>query len=66
MKYWEIIAERLKSRGWSFGYCTTVNQQGERIYVVSAHRDDGKRHVLHSDEMLTAFLELERCSLRGH
>jgi hypothetical protein len=24
-----------------------------------AHRDDGKRFVVHADEMLTAFLELE-------
>jgi hypothetical protein len=63
MKYWEIIAERLASRGWSYGYCTVVNQRGQRIYVVSAHRDDGKRYVLHSDEILTAFLELERFSL---
>ena len=63
MKYWEIIAERLKSRGWSYGYCTTVSRNGELIYVVSAHRDDGKRHVFHSDEILTAFLELERFSL---
>jgi len=25
-----------------------------------AHRDDGKRFVVHADEKLTAFLELER------
>jgi hypothetical protein len=27
---------------------------------VDAHRDDGKRFVVHADEKLTAFLELER------
>lgn len=64
MKYWEIIAERLTSHGWSYGYCTVVNQRGERIYVVSANRHDGKRYVFHSDEILTAFLELERFSLQ--
>ena len=27
--------------------------------ISDAHRDDGKRFVVHADEMLTAFLELE-------
>lgn len=61
VKYWEIIAERLKSRGLRYGYCTAVNRLRERIYVVSAHRHDGKRYVFHSDEILAAFLELDRC-----
>ena len=30
------------------------------IWVVDAHRNDGKRFVARSDEKLTAFLELER------
>jgi hypothetical protein len=29
------------------------------IFVADAHRDDGKRFVVHGDEKLTAFLELE-------
>jgi hypothetical protein len=29
------------------------------IFVADAHRDDGKRFVVHADEKLTAFLELE-------
>jgi hypothetical protein len=28
--------------------------------IANAHRDDGKRFVVHADEKLTAFLELER------
>jgi len=32
---------------------------GERIWIAGAHRDDGKRFVVHADEKLTAFLELE-------
>jgi hypothetical protein len=28
--------------------------------VADAHRDDEKRYVVHADEKLTAFLELER------
>jgi hypothetical protein len=29
------------------------------MWIVDAHRDDGKRFVLHAEEKLTAFLELE-------
>jgi hypothetical protein len=30
------------------------------IFIADAHRNDGKRFVVHADEKLTAFLELER------
>jgi hypothetical protein len=30
------------------------------IFLADAHRDDGKRFVVRSDERLAAFLELER------
>jgi hypothetical protein len=29
------------------------------MFVADAHRDDGKRLVVHADEKLTAFVELE-------
>jgi hypothetical protein len=29
------------------------------IWIVDAHRDDGKRFVVRADEKLTAFVELE-------
>ncbi len=32
---------------------------GRTIWIVDAHRDDGRRFVVHADEILTAFLELE-------
>jgi len=32
----------------------------QTIWIADAHRDDGKRYVVRSDEKLTAFLELER------
>ena len=38
----------------------TVNPCGRTIFVADAHRDDGKRYVVHADEKLAAFLELER------
>ena len=30
------------------------------ITVVDAHRSDGKRYVVHAENMLAAFMELER------
>jgi hypothetical protein len=36
-----------------------LDSQGRTIWIVDAHRDDGKRFVVRADEKLTAFLELE-------
>ena len=58
MKYWEIVADKLSAAGWSWGYYSAVTRDGCR-WIVDAHRDDGRRDVVHSDELLTAFLELE-------
>jgi hypothetical protein len=35
------------------------HSQGRTIWIADAHRGDGKRYVVHADEKLTAFLELE-------
>ena len=59
MKHLEIITDNLKKAGWSYGYVSAVDSQGRTIWIVDAHRDDGKRYVVHADEKLTAFLELE-------
>jgi hypothetical protein len=37
-----------------------VDSEGRTLWIVDAHRDSGKRFVVRSDEMLSAFLELER------
>jgi hypothetical protein len=37
-----------------------VDSNGRTIWIVDAYRDDGKRFVVHADEKLTAFVELER------
>jgi hypothetical protein len=56
----EIIAANLKKRGWSLGWVSAVDSDGRTLWIVDAHRDNGKRFVVRSDEMLSAFLELER------
>ena len=59
-KYWEIIADNLSKTGWSWGWVSAVDSEGRTIWIVDAHRDDGKRFVVRADEKLTAFVELER------
>jgi hypothetical protein len=36
-----------------------VDVDGQTIWIVDAHCDNGKRFVVRADEKLTAFLELE-------
>ena len=45
----------------------TVNSEGRTVWIVDAHRDDGKRFVVRADELLTAFVELESagCNVLG-
>ena len=57
MKYWEIVADKLSAAGWSRGYYSAVTRDGWRR-IVDPHRGDGRRYVVHSDELLSAFLEL--------
>jgi hypothetical protein len=58
VKYWEIIADSLKKAGWSLGWVSALDSNGRTIWIVDAHRDDGKRFVVRADEKLTAFVEL--------
>jgi hypothetical protein len=58
MKDWEVIADNLEKRGWSWGYVSAVDSEGRTIWIADAHRD-GKRFVVRADEKLTAFVELE-------
>ena len=34
-------------------------------WIVDAHRDDGRRYIVHFDELLSAFLELGKVSKRS-
>jgi hypothetical protein len=58
MKYWEIIADRLHAQGWSYGVAEHFTKHG-LLYCVDAHRD-GKRFIVKADDLLTAFLSLEK------
>jgi hypothetical protein len=58
MKYWEIIADKIAASGWTWGYCAVATASGSR-YIVDAQCGDARRFIVESDELLTAFLELE-------
>ena len=60
VKFWEVIADNLSKAGWSWGCVSTVDSNGQTIFVANAHRDNGKRFIVTADEKLTAFLELQR------
>jgi hypothetical protein len=39
---------------------SAIDSEGRPLWIVDAHRDNGKRFVVRSDEVLSAFLKLER------
>jgi hypothetical protein len=45
--------------GWSWVCVSEVDSYGRTIWIVDAHRSDGKRFVVRADEKLTAFMELQ-------
>jgi len=59
MKSWEIIADNLHKSGWSLGWVSALDVEGRTIGIVDAH-GYGKRFIVRAEEILTAFLELER------
>ena len=59
MKYWEIIADNLHDVGWSLDWVSAIDLERRRIWIVDAH-GYGKRFTVHADEILAAFVELER------
>ena len=63
--YWESIADNLSKAGWSLGWVSAVDSHGPTIWIADAHRGDGRRYIVRSDEKLTAFLELEAAIRRG-
>jgi hypothetical protein len=61
MQYWEVIADKLSAAGWSWGYCSAVTRDGWR-WIVDGHRE-GRRYIVHSDELLSAGAQAGRAIL---
>ena len=67
----------MRREGWGYLLSPTISAEpggvgaasqrltptGGTIGIADAHRDDGKRFVVHADEKLTALVELEFCEL---
>jgi hypothetical protein len=59
LMYWKTIAHNLSKAGWSWGCVSALDCEGRTIWIVDAH-GYGKRFIVRADEMLTAFVELQR------
>ena len=55
----EIIADYLSKAGWTCGCISSTDHKGRQFWVVAAEREDSGRFIVHADEKLTAFLELQ-------
>ena len=58
-EYRENVADNLSKAGFSWGCVLALDSAGRTIWIADAHRDDGKRFIVHADEKRTALLELE-------
>ena len=47
------------------GDVSAIDSNRRTIWIADAHRGDGKRYVVHAEEKLTAFLELESAICLG-
>jgi len=45
--------------GHTFVRVSAIESEARTIWIVDAHRGDGKRFIVRADEKLTAFMELE-------
>jgi hypothetical protein len=59
VKYWEIVADNLSKAGMELRLRSAIDSNGRTIWIVDVHHGDGKRFVVHADEKLNVFAELE-------
>jgi len=46
VKNWKISADNLSKAGWSLGWVSAIDLEGQTSWIVDAHGDDGKRFVI--------------------
>jgi outer membrane protein assembly factor BamB len=46
VKYWEIIVNKIIKAGFSVGWVSALDSEGQTIWIGDAHRGDGKRFVV--------------------
>jgi hypothetical protein len=42
VNYWTIVADTLSRVGWSWDCVSRVDSEGRTLWIVDAHRDNGK------------------------
>ena len=60
---WQTVRDNLQKAGWNCVCISSTDEEGRQFCFVAAERKDAGRFIVHADEMLTAFLELE-CAIR--
>ena len=58
-RYWETVRDNLRKAGWNCGCISSTDHEGRQFWVVAAEREDAGCFIVHADEKLTAFIELE-------
>jgi hypothetical protein len=58
-RYPETVRDNLRKAGWNCGCVSSTDQEGRQFWVAAAEREDAGRFIVHADEMITAFLELQ-------
>jgi hypothetical protein len=58
VKYWQIVRDNLRKAGWNCGCISSTDHKGRKFWVVAAQRSDAGRFIVHTDDILTGFLEL--------
>ena len=53
------MANNLNKAGWCCGCVSSTDDDGRQFWVVAAERSDAGRFIVHADQELPAFLELE-------
>jgi hypothetical protein len=56
---WETVRDNLRNAGGNCGCISSTDYEGRQFWVVGAEGENAGRFIVHSDEMLTAFLELQ-------
>ena len=59
MKCSEIILENVRNAGWNCGCISSTDHEERQFWVLAAERSDAGRFIVHADQELPAFLELE-------
>ena len=59
VKNWEIVVNKIIRAGFCVDWVSALDNHGRRVWIIDAHRE-GKRFIMRADEMLTAFVELQR------